>query len=220
MGTTLHPGYDFVPMPRIRAESIAAHKAQTRAELLDAAAALFRAQGYAETSLGDIAGYVGVGRTTMYEYFADKEDVLASLVEERLPEVIEHLLAGVPDDVAPRHRLAELVVRALDFITDEEDVGVLLMRETPRLSPETQRRIRTTHGRLEEEITRLCAEGMEQGDFRTFHADEAGRLVFAVMWSASQALLRDVDAKQRRHEIAETVVRFVFDGLSGSHERR
>jgi AcrR family transcriptional regulator len=207
-------------MPRIRAESIAVHKAQTRAELLDAAAVLFRAQGYAETSLGDIAGYVGVGRTTMYEYFADKEDVLACLVEDRLPEVIDGLLAGVPDDVEPRERLAELVVRALDFITDEEDLGVLLMRETPRLSVETQRRIRATHRQLETEIVNLCAAGIDHGSFRNYEADEAGRLVFAVMWSASQALLRDADAKQRRHEVTETVVRFVFDGLSGSHERR
>ncbi|NIR40386.1 MAG: hypothetical protein GWN79_23870, partial [Actinobacteria bacterium] len=50
--------------------------------------------------------------------------------------------------------------------------------------------------------------------------EEAGRLVAAVIWSASQALLGDGDAKQRRHEISETVTRFVFDGLSGGGGRR
>jgi hypothetical protein len=48
-------------MPRIRAESIVAHKEQTRAEILDAAESLFVAQGYGSTSLGEIADVVGVG---------------------------------------------------------------------------------------------------------------------------------------------------------------
>jgi AcrR family transcriptional regulator len=201
-------------MPRIRASSIAEHKSQTRREILDAAAALFRAQGYIETSLGDIAGYVGVGRTTLYEYFTDKEDVLASLVEDRIPRVIDELVDGLPTDATIRQQLAELMIRGLEFISTDDDLGGLLMRETPRLGREAQDRIRAAHGRLESEITHLCALGIDTGEFRPFRSDEASRLVFAVMWSASQTLLRDVDAKQRRHEVAETVVRFVFDGLA------
>jgi AcrR family transcriptional regulator len=201
-------------MPRIRAASIAEHKSLTRDEILDAAAALFRAQGYAETSLGDIASYVGIGRTTLYEYFSDKDDVLASLVEDRIPAVIDSLIVGVSDELTSRQRLAELVIRGLDFITNEDDLGTMLMRETPRLGAEAQVRIRTAHRRLEDEITALCQAGIESGEFRPFEPLEASQLVFAVMWSASQALLRDADAKQRRHEIAETVVRFIFDGLA------
>jgi len=201
-------------MPRIRADSIAEHKSQTRREILDAAAALFRAQGYLETSLGDIAGYVGVGRTTLYEYFTDKEDLLASLVEDRIPSVIDDLVDGLPSDATIRQQLAELMIRGLEFISTDDDLGTLLMRETPRLGQDAQDRIRAAHGRLETEITHLCSLGIDSGEFQPFGSDEAGRLVFAVMWSASRTLLRDVEAKQRRHEVAETVVRFVFDGLA------
>jgi AcrR family transcriptional regulator len=201
-------------MPRIRAGSIAEHKSHMRGEILAAAATLFRAHGYSDTSLGDIAAHIGVGRTTIYEYFADKDDLLASLVEDRIPSVIDDLISGIPSDVSTRDRLAELVIRGLDFITDEDDLGTLLMRETPRIGPEAQQRIRVAHGRLEDEILALCEAGIASGEFHGFDPSEASRLVFAVMWSASQALLRDVDAKQRRHEIAETVVRFVFDGLA------
>ncbi len=203
-------------MPRIRAASVAEHKTQTRREILDAAAALFQTQGYADTSLGDMAAFVGIGRTTLYEYFTDKEDLLASLVEDRIPEVMDALVAGLPSDATIREQLAELMIRGLEYISTDDNLGTLLTRETPRLSPDAQSRIRDAHRGLGDEITHLCRLGIESGELRGFEADEAGRLVFAVMWSASQTLLRDADAKQRRHEVADTVIRFVFDGLARS----
>lgn len=201
-------------MPRIRAGSIAEHKQRTRNDLLSAAAALFRAQGYADTSLGDIAGYVGLGRTTVYEYFTDKEDVLVSLVEATLPGVVDSMLDDLPAGLTHRERLGELVVRALEFVSTDDDFGSTLMRELPRLSGRAQARIRAAHSRLEDEVTRLCRDGIAAGEFRPFDPADAGRIVFTMMMSASGSLLRDADAKQRVHEVADTLVRFVFDGLA------
>jgi AcrR family transcriptional regulator len=201
-------------MPRIRAGSIAEHKRRTRAEILAAAAALFRAQGYVDTALGDIAGYVGIGRTTLYEYFTDKEDVLVSLVEETLPAVVDDMLLGLPGDLTHRERLGELIVRGLEFVSTDDDLGSTLMRELPRLSARAQARVRAAHSRLEDEVTRLCREGIAVGDFRPFDPADAGRIVFAMMMSASGSLLRDAEAKQRVHQVADTLVRFLFDGLA------
>jgi AcrR family transcriptional regulator len=200
-------------MPRIRAESIAEHRAMMQREILDAAAALFRAQGYADTSLGDVAAYVGIGRTTLYEYFSDKEDLLASVVEDRIPSVMDGLVGDIPEDVPVANRLAELIVRGIEYVSSDDDLGSMLMRETPRLGRDAQQRVRATHQRLLDEITALCREGIDSGEFQTYEPDVAGHLVFANLWSASQALIRDSDAKQKRHEAADTVVRFVMGGL-------
>ncbi|MEX2322634.1 MAG: TetR/AcrR family transcriptional regulator [Acidimicrobiia bacterium] len=201
-------------MPRIRAATIAEHKRQTREEILDAAAALFRAQGYGDTALADIAGFVGIGRTTLYEYFVDKEDVLVHLVERSLPEAVDEMVDGLPDGLTHRERLGELIIRGLEFVSSDADFGSTLMRELPKLSPEAQARVRAAHGRLEDEVTRLCRVGISDGEFRAFDPADASRIVFTIMMSASQALLRDRDAKQRVHEVADTLVRFVFDGLA------
>jgi len=63
-------------------------------------------------------------------------------------------------------------------------------------------------------MTRLCRVGIERGEFRQFDPIDAGRLVSQMMMSASQSLVRDAEAKQRMHEVADTLVRFVFDGLA------
>jgi len=214
--TTAHRrlGYIQGVMPRIRAATIAEHKRQTREEILDAAAALFRAQGYGDTALGDIAGYVGLGRTTLYEYFVDKEDLLVHLVERSLPAVVDEMVDGLPDGLSYRERLGELVVRGLEFVSSDADLGSTLMRELPKLSPEAQLRVRAAHSRLEDEVARLCRLGIGDGEFGPYDPADASRIVFLMMMSTSHSLLRDRDAKQRVHEVADTLVRFIFDGLS------
>jgi AcrR family transcriptional regulator len=203
-------------MPRIRASSIREHKDLTRREILDAAAALFRAQGYGDTHLGDIAGYVGIGRTTLYEYFSDKEDILASLVEETVPGVVEDMLRGLPPALRARERLAELIQRGLTFVSTDENLGSMLMRETPRLSNETQRRVRGAHRPLQDEIVRVVETGIESGELRNFEPALAAQIVYGLMMSASTGLIRDADAKQRLHEVADTVVSVVFEGLAAT----
>jgi len=201
-------------MPRIRAATIEEHKRQTRAQILDAAADLFRSYGFADTNLGDIAAFVGIGRTTLYEYFSDKEDVLVNLVESRVPGVVERMLAEVPEGVTARERLGELIVRGLEFVSTDDDLGSTLMREVPRLTEPAQRRIRRAHKPLEDEVVRLCRRGIETGEFRAFDPVEAGRIVFTMMMAASESLRRDTDAKGRLHDAADTLVRFVFEGLA------
>ncbi len=200
-------------MPRIRAESIAAHKEATRNALFEAAEACFRAYGYRDTSLADITSYAGIGRTTVYEYFTDKEDLLVQLVESSVPGIVTELVEGLPQGVTARERLGELIIRGLEMVSSEDSIGGTLMRQLPTLSPDAQRRIRATHIALEDEINRLCREGIETGEFRAFEPEEASRLVFTTLMAASQTLMHG-DGKQKLHQVAETLVAFVFGGLS------
>ncbi len=208
-------GRDYpCPMPRIKAETIVAHKEATRHQLLAAASDLFRTYGFGDTHLADVAARAGVGRTTIYEYFTDKEDLLVNLVEQEVPEVVSVMLSGLPEDLGTRERLAELIQRGLDFVSTDHALGSMVMRELPALSPAAAARIRAVHAPIEREIARLCRQGIASGEFRPFDPMDAARLVYGVMMAASQTLMRDADAKQRLHEAADTLVRFIFDGLS------
>ena len=83
-----------------------------------------------------------------------------------------------------------------------------------RSAPVRRLASRAVHAPIEREILRLCRRGIASGEFRSFEPEDAARLVYGVMMAASQTLLRDADAKQRMHEVGDTLVRFVFDGLS------
>jgi AcrR family transcriptional regulator len=67
------------------------HKRTTRKALRDAALNLFIEQGFASTSIGQIAAAAGVADRTFYRYFDSKEDLLLSDTHGYLREVEEFL---------------------------------------------------------------------------------------------------------------------------------
>ncbi len=200
-------------MPRIRASTIEEHKSLTRREILDAAAALFFAQGYEETSLSDIAAYVGIGRTTFYDYFGDKEEVLVELVEESVPKLIDKFLGDLPSELSARDRLAEMTIRSLMFVADETNLGTLVMREVPKLGPEAQRRVGIAHSRIGDEIRIICSEAVAGGEFVGDDVDYLADFVTNVVLWAARSLIKAEDPKQEVHEVAEATLRLLFDGI-------
>ncbi|HLR55191.1 MAG TPA: helix-turn-helix domain-containing protein, partial [Actinomycetales bacterium] len=58
-------------MPRIEAESLSEHRAQVRARLFDALSRLMHDRGFEAITMADIAAEAGVGRTAVYNHFAD-----------------------------------------------------------------------------------------------------------------------------------------------------
>lgn len=72
---------------------------QTRQAIEDAARKLFAQRGFHGTTLADITAEAGKSPAVFYRYFADKEDLLASLAESFLKylrdDVVEH--PQIPD---------------------------------------------------------------------------------------------------------------------------
>lgn len=63
--------------------SRAERKLQTRAAIIDAAAALFAKQGIEATSLDRIAGTIGLTKGAVYSTFASKEELIDAVAESR-----------------------------------------------------------------------------------------------------------------------------------------
>jgi AcrR family transcriptional regulator len=203
-------------MPRIRAASIQEHKQLTRRELLAAAQELFSRHGYEETSLGDIAAYVGIGRTTVYEYFGDKEDLLASLVEETLPEVIEEVVAGISRDAPASEQLGMLSVRMVEFVVTEPTLGVLLHQAVPKLSAGAQERVLVAHEGLSREFARIYRMGVRSGELRAIPNDLAGMLIQDLIMAAAKVLIKDTEPTRRLSEVTDATQAVLLHGFTVS----
>ncbi len=67
---------------------------RTRGKLLEAAARLFTQRGYLSVSLNDVAQEAGVSLPTIYQYFADRNDIVATLAADH---ALGMLRAGADD---------------------------------------------------------------------------------------------------------------------------
>lgn len=199
-------------MPRIRAENIEAHKELTRADILEAAYEVLAETGSADISLAEVAHQAGIGRTTLYEYFRDKDDLIATLVEERLPEVVDQLISSIPD-AGLEERLASLAVATLEFIVNDRVLGLILHREVPRLSATAQDRIRLAHSDLAREMVSIYLAGTAEGRFREMAPDIAGRFIYDVMMSSARVLIAAPDPEARFPEVATHMTAFLLGGL-------
>ncbi|NNC91733.1 MAG: TetR/AcrR family transcriptional regulator [Acidimicrobiia bacterium] len=200
-------------MPRIHAATVGEHRIATRRALFAAAHDLFGRIGYVETRLSDIADHANIGRTTFYDYFTDKEDLLASLVEESLPEVFDGLIKKIPPSLSSRDQLSALVIAMVEFVVSDPVFGLILHRDVPRLTPRAQRRIAASHENLITEFARLYQEGINSGEFREMPFDLAGHFILDVVMSGARTLLNSREPKQRFHQVADETVRFLLGGL-------
>lgn len=66
-------------------------KASSRETLAEAACELFLERGYDATSVADITQRAGVSRSSFFNYFASKSDVLWSGMDERIAQAIRSL---------------------------------------------------------------------------------------------------------------------------------
>ena len=197
-------------MPRIRAASIDEHKALTRRALLEAAYELIDEAGTAEVSLAEIALSAGIGRTTLYDYFSDRDDLIAALVEEELPVVISELIEEVDETLSIDERLAQLAVKTVEFVATDRVYGVILHREVGRMSLEAQERIRASHSDLSSTMAGLYRSGVEKGIFDPLPPALAGRLIQDTIMSAARVL---IDGSSDRSELTEGLRNFLLKGL-------
>lgn len=100
-----------------------------RDEILDGAAKLFAARGYAATDLQIVADALGVGKGTLYRYFPSKERLFLAAVDRgmrKLRECVDVALTAVSD---PLEQIVEAMTAYLGFFDDHPELAELLIQE-------------------------------------------------------------------------------------------
>src|SRR5262245_36435333 len=87
-------------------------EARRKAEILDAAARTFAANGFAATDVQVIADRLGVGKGTVYRYFPTKEALFLAAVEAGLRELDAEIEAHFETPGLDPVELIRRVVRA------------------------------------------------------------------------------------------------------------
>jgi AcrR family transcriptional regulator len=85
--------------------SRAEKRAETRRRLLDAAAEVFRRQGFAGASVEQISAQAGFTRGAFYSNFESKEVLFVELLHERVYDDFARLIRAVPADLSPAERV-------------------------------------------------------------------------------------------------------------------
>lgn len=115
--------------------------AQTRARIVDAAGELFVAQGYARTTVRQIADAAGVAVDTVYATFGAKPRVLTALIDARLSagsgaaNVMDRPEALAVRDEPDQRRQVQLLARYLAGVVTDVGPVFEMMRSAASMEP-------------------------------------------------------------------------------------
>jgi AcrR family transcriptional regulator len=99
-----------------------------RARIIAAATRLFGRRGIASTSLTDVAKLAKVPLSSLYDYFRDKNDLVAVVPEENYLALYEQLHAN-GGDPAPHRQLRNIYLGNLEYIRANPDWGRVFFLE-------------------------------------------------------------------------------------------
>lgn len=187
-----------------------------RQEITDAAARLFASQGYGATTTRDIAQAVDLGESTLYGYFASKQDILVAILNQQASSVdplIERL--NELKDVDSFIRLTDLLIEKL----------TLNIAYTQTLAGETwlNNQVldeyligRVTH--IMQALNAFVREKSAAGLFRPVEPELAARFIVAAFIGVLLPVLRGIQTPPtpaERRALAEGMVDLIYHGIAG-----
>ncbi|MCC5579392.1 TetR/AcrR family transcriptional regulator [Microtetraspora sp. AC03309] len=173
-----------VEMPRISAATVADHRANQHAALLDAARAVLAEQGVHALTPAAVGARVGLARSSVYRYFASTADILAQLVEDAFPRWLVRLrdsLRDAGDGVTLDDRIRAYGTAALDFVSSP-DHALIPASQAVGLPGECQKRVDEIH----ESMIEPLREALDEAGYD--HAGLRAHLAWGILGAGSRRL--------------------------------
>jgi len=159
------------------------YRLEKRLEIAHAASELIFQQGFNETSMNQIARKMGIGKSTIYDYFSSKDEIILLLLDEPLGEVrsrAEEIITG-PGSVT--ERISKILEMHLGVLLRDKAFIFKLSFESQRLPLDVQARHEVKRQVYQELLRGLVQEGIDDGIFRQVDPDIAVKILLSTLSS-------------------------------------
>ena len=190
-------------MPRINAETLAEHRAQQRRAILDAARDLLaeasRDPGSKAPSLADVGRRTGLARTSLYQYFGSREELMDAVIADVFPRWQERLHTAMREVEGAGAKARAYCRVSLELVAEGEHAVV------SGLSLHARDRVTTAGKELHDTVVRPMIEALGG-------SHDLAEMVQSVVWTASRQIEdgRDVPTVMRQ---VESMLGPFFDSL-------
>jgi len=139
---------------------------EKRLAIAHAASELIFQNGYNETSMSQISRKMGIGKSTIYDYFSSKDEIILLLLDEPLGEVRSRAEQIETEAGTVVERLTRILEMHLDVLLRDKAFIFKLSFEFQRLPLEVQGRHEIKRQVYQDLLIRLIERGIKDGSFR------------------------------------------------------
>jgi AcrR family transcriptional regulator len=187
-----------------------------RDQIIEVAGRLFGERGTTEVSMDEIASVAGVARSTIYVYFANRDELLRACVTRMHDDLVKTINETWDRESAPIDRLRVLILGIFEQVDSNPAFVRLALAHYEAVSPggATVGSALSLVGLDVVERTReLFEDGVTSGAFRPLDVDRAVTLIGQQIYGAMS--VRAADPLPRpREEAAAEISDFVLRGLA------
>jgi len=204
------------PVGRPKDESL---QGRRREQILEAAAAVFAADGYPNTDVQVIADRLGLSKGTVYRYFPSKRDLFFGAVDRGVRRLHEAVTAAGDAEADPLDRIAACVRAYLAHFKKNPELVELLIQERAEFR-DREKSVYFEHrdaklGPWRGVLAELVAAGRLRGVPVERIVDVVGDLMYGTMFTNHFA------GRHKPHEAqAADILDVVFHGVLSDSERR
>lgn len=138
-----------------------------REKLIETAAELFRAKGYAAATVRDIAEGLGVTSAALYRHIESKEDLLREIVEHAMLLAERHLDEALAAHVPVEEKLRRVIRHHVLAVLDESQLMMaVFFQEIGLLRGRGWSRLDARRTRYQERIVALFEDAAKDGVLR------------------------------------------------------
>ena len=142
---------------------------------------LFIEKGFRETSMREIAEAAEMGKSSLYDYFKTKDEILLWAIEDEILDLTAAVQKIVAQPIPAIERLQQVMQRHLEYLLSSKEFYLKLSFEVQRLAMESQQRIQVKRHTYQDLIRQLIDEGIQEGAFRPIDSLLATRLLITAL---------------------------------------
>jgi AcrR family transcriptional regulator len=182
-----------------------------RRQLLDAALAVFTAQGYHAAAMDDIAEKAGVSKPVLYQHFPGKRELYLALLDESAESLLDAVRAALASTHDNKLRVRATMSAYYHYVEDTTGAFRLIFESDFTGEPDVRERVDKVGRQCAEMIAAVIAEdtGLPPAESRLLGAALAGvAQVTARTWTAEGSSIP-------REEAIDLVSSLVWRGIKG-----
>ncbi len=180
-------------------------------EIKQKALELFSKHGYQEITMEQIASVNNIARTTLYEYFKSKEDILYALIDEIVEVDYREPLSG-----STKQQLEFLAASSIARVQNNFDLYKIFFQELPTLSSPTSEKIAKWQSYSMKLVQEVISKGLAVGEFRNELTEETLMFVYRALIGQRLADLLILNNKVNPDEEAKRLIDLLWTGIKKS----
>ncbi len=191
----------------------AAPAGEKRDLILRAATKVFAQNGYFQSQVADVARVAGVAAGTVYLYFKSKDDLLVSIFERSMNDVLAEGRAAIAGLADPAARLGKLAHLHLERLGRDKDLAVVFQVELRQSVKFMERFSETFLQDYFKLIRQAIADGQQSGVFRR---DISATTATKIFFGALDEMATNWVLSRRKYDLnadADAVVDLFINGV-------